>query len=411
MKKSYLSLLVLAAMSVPAVADSSIEQMFSQGQMKAELRLFDFTRDFDDATTTKHDTSIGGLFYYQTAAVNGISFGTSFASANPIWINDNNNVYGLVARDANGDHEAVNRLQEYFVQGEWWNTRFKLGAQELNTPWMNRHDIRAIPRTYRGFSAINNSVDNLTLSAFYITDSMDWSDNGFVSLDDVVQAKRAGAGTTLEVADNPMYIIGAKYQLPFEQVNAVADVWHYNMQDVFNQTYARLHLSTSVGEGQLYLKPTYLTQASSGDETAGALDTYQYGLHAGAKYAGLNVTLMYAKTGDDALLAPWGDEKAVIQQVYQAGRANEEVYALKVAYDFSKVVNGLSAYVHYGEYDVPEDAGSDFSQTDFSVSYGLDKWLPGLSCRARYALVDMDNGEDLNDLRLYLKYSFVLGNS
>ena len=116
MKKSYLSLLVLSALAIPAIADTSIDQMFSQGTLKGELRLFDFTRDFDDSTNTKHDTSFGGLFYYNTAKVNGISFGTSFASANPIWTNDSDDVYGLVARDANGNHDSVNRLQEYFVQ-------------------------------------------------------------------------------------------------------------------------------------------------------------------------------------------------------------------------------------------------------------------------------------------------------
>lgn len=96
MKKNYLSLLVMSAIALPAAADTTLDQMFSQGSLRGELRLFDFTRDFDGDTNTKHDTSLGGLFYYNTAAVNGISIGTSFASANSLWTNDSDSFYGLV---------------------------------------------------------------------------------------------------------------------------------------------------------------------------------------------------------------------------------------------------------------------------------------------------------------------------
>ena len=408
MKKKYLSLLIVSALSIPALADTTINEMFSQGSMKGELRLYDFTRDFDGATNTKHDTSLGGLFYYKTAAVNGISLGTSFASSNSLWTDESDSFYGLVGPN----HENVNRMQEYFVQGEWWNTKFKYGAQELRTPMMNPHDIRAIPRTFRGFSAYNNSVENLTLSALYITDSMNWFDNSFVSVADAVASEvKRTTGESHDVADNPVYALGAKYKMQTDSVNAVADLWHYRMEDVFNQTFAKVNLSTKVGDTTLYVTPSYLTQQSSGNETAGELDTYQYGAHLGAKFAGLNLTYMYAKTGDDTVLTPWGDDKVVIQQVYQSARANETVNAVRAAYDFGGLgVKGLSGYVFYGQFDVPEDQGSDFTETDFSISYSLDNVMKGLSVRARHAIVDFDNGEDLNDTRFYIKYKFMIGN-
>ncbi|MCG9695655.1 OprD family outer membrane porin [Shewanella sp. Isolate11] len=410
MKKKYISLLIMSAISIPAVADTTIDKMFSEGNLRGEMRLYDFTRDFDGVTNTKHDTSFGGLFYYNTAAVNGISFGTSFASSNPIWIDDSASVYGLVGRDGTGAHDSVNRLQEYFVQGEWFDTKLKYGAQELRTPMMNPHDIRAIPRTFRGFSAVNNSVENLTLSALYITDSMGWSDESFVSVKEAVEGDLARAGVIADVADNPVIAFGAKYKLPFDAVKASANVWHYRMEDVFNQTYAKLELSKQLGDVNVYFNPSYLTQQSSGDETAGELDTYQYGAHLGVMFSGLNLTYLYAKTGDDTVLTPWGDDKVVIQQVYQSARGEETVNAARVAYDFSNVgVKGLNAYVFYGEYDVPDSAsGSDFSELDFSVSYALDNVLKGLSVRARHAIVDFDTGEDLQDTRFYLKYKFNL---
>lgn len=410
MKKTYLSALILAAITVPAMADTTIDEMFSQGTLNAQLRMFDFTRDYDGTTNTKHDTSLGGLFNYRTAAVNGITLGTTFASANHVFNGDSDDVYGLVAKGSDGGHESVNRMQEYYIEGNWWNTLFRYGAQQIRTPMMNPHDIRAIPRTFRGLSAINNSFDNLTLQAYYITDSMGWSDSNFISVKEAVQNELRRAGVNADVADEPVIAVGASYNVPLQSMKMKADLWHYRMKDVFDQTYAKVNMSVKAGNSELYFTPSYLDQQSTGDQTAGSLDTYQYGFHLGAKMAGFDATLMYAKTGDDALLAPWGDEKVVIQQVYQCTRANEKVYAGRLAYDFTQVgVEGLQAYVFYGKYEVPEGQASDFTETDFSVTYALDKVMKGLSTRVRYAIVDFDNGEDLNDLRLYLTYKFKLG--
>jgi len=100
----------------------------------------------------------------------------------------------------------------------------------------------------------------------------------------------------------------------------------------------------------------------------------------------------------------------VIQQVYQSARANEEVNALKLAYDFEKLgASGLEAYAFYGQYDVPEGTASDFNETNFSIAYKFSGMLSGLGLKARYAMVDFDQAEDLDDLRLYVTYKFVLG--
>ena len=414
MKKSYLSAVILAVLSVPAIADTTIDNMFSEGGMDVQLRLFDFSRDFDGASKDRHDTSIGGLFRYNTATVNGISFGTSFASSNKLWIDDSKAVYSLLGTGANGEHENVNRMQEYFAQGEWWNTRFRVGAQEFDTPFMNTHDIRAIPRSFRGFSVVNKSIKDLSLSAFYITDSMGWNDSNFLKINEAVKAdlvrdRRITANT--EVADNPVYILGADYKLPTDVIQTKLSLWDYNMEDVFNFAYAKLDLSSDIGKTNIYLVPSYAIQKSVGDETGGVFDTYQYGIDLGAKFAGMDLMLKYGETGDDALLAPWGDEKVVIMQGVQAGgRANETAKAIKLSYNFGELgIKGLKGYIYSGEFDVPNIPGSKISETDFSLGYSLDKWLKGLSVRARYAIVDKENGEDYTDTRLFVKYNFAIG--
>ncbi|MGL4837629.1 MAG: OprD family outer membrane porin, partial [Shewanella sp.] len=59
-------------------------------------------------------------------------------------------------------------------------------------------------------------------------------------------------------------------------------------------------------------------------------------------------------------------------------------------------------------YDSPESL-NDFTETNFSVTYKFGGAFEGLGLRARYAMVDFDQKEDLNDLRLYLTYKFALG--
>ncbi|KFZ37640.1 porin [Shewanella mangrovi] len=410
MNKKYLSVALLAALAVPAMAETTVDDMFTNGSLTGQFRMFDFTRSFNGDTQTRHDTTFGGIFKYRTAEVNGIKFGASFASANRMFVDENQGIYGLLGRE-DGKHSNVNRMQEYFVEGNWFNTDIKVGAQELRTPMMNPHDIRAIPRTFRGVSVVNNSIDNLKLTGLYITDSMGWTDTTFVSVNQAVAGEYARQGIQVNVADKPVYALGATYNVPTgSALKLTANVWDYRMPDVFNEVYAKLNLSIPVGDAEFYLTPSYLKQDSIGNETANELDTYQWGTHLGVKYAGADLTLFYAETGDQGLLAPWGDEKVVIQQVYQCTRGQEDVYAARLNYDFSKAgVDGLSAYVFYGDYDVPEGMGNDFTETDFSVIYKLDPVLKGLSTRVRYAMVDVDGGEDIDDLRLFIYYNFKLG--
>ncbi|MGX9460974.1 OprD family outer membrane porin [Shewanella sp. A14] len=411
MKKTYLAAIILSVLSVPAIADTTVDNMFSEGSMKVQLRLFDFSKDYEGATQDKHDTSIGGLFYYKTAEVNGISFGTTFASSNKLWADDTKAVYSLLGTDANGDHQNVNRMQEYYVQGEWWNTTFRLGAQEIRSPYMNPHDIRAIPRSYRGFSVTNKTIENLSLSAFYITDSIGWNENNFIKVNEAIKAdlvRDHRISPETEVADNPVYVLGANYKLASDDIKANASLWTYNMADVFNLTHAKVNLSTDIGDTNVYLAPSYLIEKSIGDETGGAFDTYQYGVDLGVKFAGADLMLKYGETGDDALLAPWGDDKVVIMQSTQAGnRANETAKAIKLSYDFGAIgIKGLKAFVYRGQFDVSDISDSKVDETDLSLGYSLDKWMKGLSVRARHAIVEKESGDDFTDTRFYIKYNF-----
>ncbi|MGE4319135.1 MAG: OprD family outer membrane porin [Deferribacterales bacterium] len=409
--KSRIAIIAALALSLTtsAFAATNVKEMFTEGTGRGEIKFMDFTKDYDTAKT-KRDSAFGGLLYYKTAPLYGISFGTAFATTNNIGDNDSDSVYGLLGRNDDGSHKSVTRMQEYYIQGDWFKTQIKYGAQEVNTPMMHTHQIRLLPRSYKGLSVVNNSVNNLTLSGYYITDSLGWADEDFVSISDAAASGPAGS---VNIDDNPFYIFGANYKLPVESVNSSVQAWYYTMPDVFNEQYFDISVSKDLGGVTVYTKPTLLLQKSQGDELVGDFSTEHYGLSLGAKYYGFDLTGFYAKTGDDALLDKWGASMVVIQQVLNSCRAEEDVYAARLAYDFGKLgLKGLSAYVFYAKYDTPEtgsNASADMAETDYSIQYDFGGALQGFGVRARYATIDVDDGDDYDDTRFYVTYKFSFG--
>ncbi len=414
MNTKLLPVLAACLAASPAYAAEPLSNLFNDGSFKGQFQLFDFQRDFDGESTDRRDTSLGGLFYLRSGEANGVSFGGSFASANPIWDTDDG-IYGLVGGGAPGstnERTAVNRLQEYFVSGNWYDTKVTVGAQELRTPMMNPFPLRAIPFTYRGASVKNTSFDNLAISALYITDYMGWTDEEFGSVSDGIKGEFARKGVIIDVEDNPMLAIGFDYTLPFDSVKTKTSLWHYSMEDVYNQTYLKLDMSGDLGATNWYFKPSYLKQDSIGvlNQTVAEFDTYQAGFHLGMKWSGFDATVKYVKTGDGDIVAPFGDNKVIIQQVVQSARANEEAYGAQLAYRFapSSALNGVSAYLNWASYQVDGDSSKDIDETDLSVRYDLSEYIDGLSLRARHAIINYATGDDLTDTRFYVYYKFAL---
>ena len=381
--------LLVFSLSTSAMAANNLQEMFTQASVKGQIKLLHFTRDFDSAAATNQDAALGGTLYYKTDAFKGISLGTAFATTNGIGDYDDKGFYFGATAPV---HKSVSRLQEYYVQGDYFDTTVKIGAHELNTPFLNTHPIRMINRTYRGLSIVNRSVEDLKLYGYYLTDNMGWVDEEFVPFTEDV------------------YIAGALYKLPIKDANSTVEAWYFTMPDSFNQTYFKAGFGKQINDFGLHTAATAFTQKSQGDELDGELDTYQYGINAGVSAFGFDLTGFYAKTGDDSIRDPWGYGKVIIQQVRNSGdelagdRGDEDAYAARLAYDFGAVgAKGLNAYVFYANYDAPVDT---IDETDFSVQYDFAGSLKGLGVRARYAVVDADNGVDLDDTRFYVTYRF-----
>lgn len=406
-RKICFALMLTFIITAYSYAADNLQQMFSQGSVKGEIRLQEFTRDFD-TTKTRKDMAIGGLLYYKTAPLHGISLGVSFATSNDVNSDDDDAVYGLLATDENGGHESLTRKQEYYIQGDFFKTTVKYGAQEINTPYLNTDDARLIPRSYKGLTVVNNSIDQLTLAAYYVTDSIGWNTENYVNVAEAV-ANEAGGASSID-DDKAVVILNATYKLPTQAVKGDVQAWYYTISDIFNISYLKAYVSSDFGPVNVYFMPSVLYQKSQGDELNGDLDASQTGFRLGAKFAGFDVTGAYSKSGDDGMVTPWGHDKIIPQQIMtSASRGNEDAWGVKLAYDFANIgVKGLSSYVWYGYYDVDETATSkDTSEIDYNIQYAFSGMLDGLGLRARYADVNVHDGNSLTDTRLYMTYKFA----
>ena len=405
--------LLLLCLTAPAMAADNLKEMFANGTFKGKIELLHFTRDFDGGNTDRQDQAAGGVFYYKTDSFKGITLGGALATTNDLNSDDDKATYGLLA----GGHESVTRLQEYYVQGDYFDTTVKIGAQELFTPFLFFHPVRMMPRTFRGASVVNKSVDNLKLMAFYLEDAADWDDDAFVNMSQIAGPIYANDGS---VDDEAAIILGASYNLPIDGLKASVEAWGFKMDDVINQYYLKTKLSKKINDITVFGGMTYADQQDDGDALSirfgdgeTDIDTFQFGVNAGVAAYGFNFTAMYSKTGDDPIYDPWGYSKAIIQQVLNAGLlADEDAYGAKLSYNFGRLgVNGLSAYVFHAEYDGVEAvsrASVDSKETDFNVQYAFSGGLEGLGLRVRHAIVDnyYGKGFDAKDTRFFVTYKF-----
>ena len=377
---------------------------FKEAKVSGNIRTYYFERDFDGDKTDKEDLAVGGVLNFQTAPLQGISAGIGFkTSQGASWNDDDKDVYGLLAKDDNKDHANYSALNQYYLQYENFNTTVKLGAQYINTPWLNKHDNRLTPNSYRALSIVNKSIPNVELQGYYVADMMKKTSEEFVSMSESVKSSIT--------EDKSVLVGGLVWKAPG---NLKIQLWEYYGKDLYNNAYLRADYSYKLNEKcTLSAALQYLNQEDTGDALAGERDTYMLGGNVGLKAYGAKLNLYYAQVGDDTVIFPWGHNKVIVQQINGSQRAEEDSFGVKLAYNLKQIgLKGLSAYVYYAHYDTPDsgdNASPNIDETDFNVQYKFGGSLKGLSLRARHAIIDVDedvSGVDFTDTRLYLQYKF-----
>ena len=314
-KKIVCVVLTTLWLAAGAEAADDLKSAFTHGRLKGEFRNYGFERDYDQRNDRK-DIASGGMLYYRTAPLNGISAGFAFYTGQEMGVNDSDDdVYGLLAEDADGNHESFSVLGEAFIRADFWDTTLKLGRQELETPFVNTDDNRLTPQSTEAYTLVNQSIPDFKIIASYVAKMRGKSETKFVSMSEY-------AGIASE--DEPVIFGGLVYE---GAENLSLAVWDFYAKEFFNEIYLRADGSWPLNEKwSLFGSAQYLNQQDVGDKIGGSLDTYTYGVEAGIEGYGFAFSLAYADVGDQEVLIPWGHDMIVSIQINDCVRLRKGAF-------------------------------------------------------------------------------------
>ena len=402
LRKSVVAIIIVLSTSTGAFAADDLANAFKESRISGEFRSYFFQRDFDGGTTDREDFAIGGRLHLETGSISGISAGVSLYTSQGMGLNDDDkDVYGLLAKDDDGNHESYTALGESYLLGEFGKTILKIGRQEMHTPWVHLHDIRITPQSFEAVVLSNKNVSELEIVAAHVTKIKTRTETTFMYM-----SEAAGAAQKEPVTLGGITYSGIK--------GLRLQLWDYYAHEMWNDIYLRADFNRKLNDNfSLFGNARYLDRRDVGDQIIGPLDTYMFGVGGGLRTHGVTLTLEYGKNGNQPILRPWGHDLAVSIQVHVADRAEEEAWRPGFAYDFGEIgLKGLSGRVVYADFNTPDsgvNASPDRDEINFDLQYEFSGSLQGLIIRVRYAIIDEDeavNGEDFGDFRFYLRYKF-----
>ena len=226
------------------------------------------------------------------------------------------------------------------------DTTFIVGRQLIDTPLVGGYDWLLAPGAFEAAVVTNQSIENLTLVAGYLTK---WRPNNY-----------ANTWVNLVDIDNgDNYTVGAVYGTDALKVSA----WYYNVdsgavaatltggvEDKYTAIYA--------DAGYDFGAANIAGQIISTDYDT-AKDSLAYGFKVGTSFSSINLTAAVSNTTDNkAAFVGIGDSMYTTSWNYQAsnaGVANDDTLSWKVG--ASTKVSALNAELSYAAYG---DEGSEF---------------------------------------------------
>jgi len=327
---------------------------------------------------TSDDAGASDLFKTPTSAAAGaVTFDVSHKLFDSVTANFSAVGYVNLGDDV-GENDFEGQPNGAFINvanltATFADTTFIVGRQLIDTPLVGGFDWLLAPGAFEGAVVANNSINNLTLVAGYLTK---WRPNNlgntWVNLVDI------------DNGDN--YTFGAVYGADALKVSA----WYYNVdsgsvaatitggvEDKYTAIYADAGYDFGVVNvaGQI-ISTDYDT----------AKDSLAYGLKVGTEFSGVNLTAAVSNTTDNKAGFVGRDSMYTSSWntfASNAGVANDDTLSWKVG--ASTELAGLNAEVSYAAY------GDEGSELDLILGYDVTDCV---NLAAIYSLTDYDVNVD-----------------
>ncbi|GAB2580869.1 hypothetical protein ISP15_06310 [Dyella jejuensis] len=434
------TVLVLALAGASAYADDyGLDDIFTNGHVDGDLRLYNFNRLYDSKTTPNASAfSAAALINAQTGTFfGGFSIGGSFVTANSLGTHSDN--AAKIDTTLAGPNNSIGAFSQAYLQYKNDMFLFRGGYQYLaDDPWMGNNDSRVIPSSYNALlvqvtplagwnvfalreyswksrTSYGMYPDNLYYPSKYDGDSS-YGNNGSLPLDSRSAPGTWEGGTT--------YVKGG----------LSAQLRYYDFMHFARTGYAVGSYVFNTGTGfDPVIGAQYLSQNDGSDNRFTQTDTSLFGVpgtHVKSQAIGGDLGLvipdgrfdvLYNKlahedgaVGGGALISPYTTNygtdplftTSMIRGLVEAGPGR--AWKGKFTYDFfEKKLELTTAYAKY----ITDYRGRSHDLY-FDVIYHLDGYLRGLTLRDRWELSNggVDNLNPSNKAfvynRLMIDYKF-----
>lgn len=431
--------IALAGASAHADDDYGLDNIFTNGTVNGDLRLYNFNRLYDSKTTPNASAfSVAALINAQTGTfLGGFSIGGSFVTANSL--GTHSDTLAKIDTTLAGPTNSIGAFSQAYLQYKNDMFLFRGGYQYLaDDPWMGNNDSRIIPSSYNALlvqvtpltgwnifglreygwksrTSFGVYPDNLYYPSKYDGDSM-YGNNGSLPLDSRSAPGTWEGGTT--------YVKGG--------LNA--QLRYYDFLNFARTVYAvgSYVLNTDTGFNPV-VGAQYLTQNDGSNNRFTETDTALFGVAGnrvksqaiggdiGVVIPNGRFDIFYNKlaredgaVGGGALISPYtmnyGTDPlfttSMIRGLVEAGPGR--AWKGKFTYDFfDKKLELTTAYAKY----ITDFRGRSHDLY-FDVIYHLDGYLRGLTLRDRWELSNggIDNLNPTNNTfvynRLMIDYKF-----
>ncbi|WP_077439616.1 hypothetical protein [Rhodanobacter sp. C01] len=403
---------LFCTLSFGAHADT-LSDLFTQGTVDGQLRVYDFNRDYGVQTAAKPNAqafSAAILLNAKTASLYGFSLGASLVSANSFETQSDN--VKEIDSTLMGPGNSLTALSQAYLQYQNSWVLLKGGYQYIDTPWLGSMDGRVIPASYDALTADFKPLAGWDIVALR---TFGWksrtSDNYF---DDNLYYPTTYHGDSLYAGNAPLpatapsapgtWALGSTY------VNGGLKVqgWYYDFMDFAHMGYADGSYVFNTGTGfNPVIGAQLLTETGGSDNTL--VDTQAkllgvagddvksraWGADLGLVIPNGRFDVYYNKlsqedgaVGDGAIISPytvgWSTDPlyttSMIRGLVEAGPGH--AWKAKAAYDFfGSKLQLVAAYAKY-----TTDLFGDSHDTYFDIIYNFDGYLKGLQLRYRWEL-------------------------
>jgi len=324
--------------------------------------------------------AVGGKLHVESQPANSVSFGASFYTTQGIDKKYNDGISFF-----SSDKHSYSILGEAYIKAELSNTTFKIGRQEIDTPYADTDDIGMIPNTFEAVTLSNSSLKDTTISAFYLK-KMSGVDSErpqkFDSIGDV-------------------YSVGVSYE-GFEDIALSA--WYYDAGDLAKMSYIEAGYEKKFAD----LNFDFDFQYSNQDfDHAGEVDIY--GASFGVGRGGVTLSVAYDKANSSNGQAAdnfFGGGPFFINCEHDTmAEVGSNGKALRIGMEFDVGEHGVSGLgVGISYLDAKGDE-SDINEIDFVASFQASDDLT-FDLIYSDATDNLDSSESFKNTRFFVNYRF-----